>query len=149
MMWLRRAAIGALSVWAILCVWNVVHELRGPAGWRAARADRFNAAVGMPMPGAESVDAVQALIAESPQRAGSPWLVALPPDIPDFMLQYVRFQLTQVAYPSRVDVIRVTEPAPRGADYAGIITAPGQGLDDRWRVVATHNGYTAYAQAGP
>ena len=148
MVWLRRTAVAVLAAWALLCVWNFVHELRGPAGWRAARADRFAAVVGMPMPGAESVDAVHALIAESPQREGLPWLVALPPDIPDFMLQYVRFQLAQVAYPSRVDVIRVTERAPRGADYAGIITAPGQSLDERWRVVATYNGFTAYAPAG-
>ena len=148
MVWLRRTSITVLAVWAILCVWNVTRELRGAAGWSAARGDRFPAAVGMPMRGAASVDAVHALISRAPQREGATWLVALPPDIPDFALQYIRFQLAQVAYPSRVDVIRVTERAPRGADYAGIITAPGHNLEAPWNVVATRDGYTAYARVG-
>jgi hypothetical protein len=143
---LRRLMVGLLVVWCVLGAVSTLAALTGPDVWWNQRGAPAHDVVGMPLRGAAETTAIRRLLAPVPRAAQERWLVVFPRQSDERVLLYIRYQLSHLEYPRRVDVAN-GEPSQSIITYAGVITAPGVHLTGPWRLTAEQGGFTAYVRA--
>lgn len=134
---LRVAVAVLLGGWLLLSAWITVTRLGTVISAPGAPAG----AVGLPMPGAESMPSLLAILSD----AAGPALVILPPSTPPLRVDYLDRQLARALYPIRVDAVgggRRLPPVP----YTYVVAAPGVLLRRPWRPDRVFGGFTRYVR---
>ncbi len=135
----------ALVGWCLVGMRDFGRAMRGPAGLIVNRPPGTEGAIGMPLAGAEVVTTFRAML----ENAGDsrPWLLVLPGQTHPFVRTYIRYQLSHIAYPRRVDVA-VPEEVRRLDDYGYVVAPSGLTLLGGWGVVEERNGLTRFERTG-
>lgn len=124
---IQRAAILLLSCWTGLGFLHTGYVMVRPHGLIIRRPPELIRTIGLP--GEEdgrTVIAALDLLAHAEIPPGSPILIMRPIDADHPLWDYVHFQLAQLAYPRRVDLVTPGNPTPLDpASYTVILAPPG------------------------
>ena len=141
---LRTAAVVIVALWCVVAAVQFGRVMRGPTGLVVSRPPGSEGAVGMPLPGAEVVTALREML--KGDGGSHAWLLVLPGDTPPFVMTYIRYQLSHIAYPRRVVVTTPEKVGPLDG-FVAVVAPPGIVPRGDWRAVERRNGLTRYERA--
>lgn len=132
--WTQRAALILLACWTGLGLLQTGYVLLRPHGLIISRPPELDRTIGLPAAeDGRTVVAALDLLSAIETPAGAPILILRPVDADIASWDYVRFQLAQLTYPSRVDLVTTGAPAPLNPErYAALLAPPGVPVDDGW-----------------
>lgn len=130
----RLAALILLTAWTALGILQTGYVMIRPHGLVLRRSPELDRTIGLPA--AEDGRAVVAaldLITAFEPPSGVPILILRPADADVAPWDYIHFQLAQLVYPRRVDLVAAGTPPPLDPDRYGLFLAPpGLAVDDAW-----------------
>lgn len=148
--WLRRAAVFLLLCWGALGLLHTSYVMVRPHGLIIRRPPELARTIGLP--GAEdgrTVVAALDLIAGAGLGTG-PVLVVRPEDAAQPFWDYVHFQLAQLSYPRRVDLIVAgASPPLEVSSYAALLAPMGVTVDPGWELLRAQGELLLYGRSGP